>query len=95
MVFPSFSTPKIARVAAERQALPVLRRGAGQLCPELGEIVEEALDAWRGIGGRVGEIMTNSYMKSLNYICMYVCIYIYINEYTYIYIYIVETFKLM
>ena len=59
MVFPAFSTPKIAPVAAERQALPVLRRGAGQLRLELGEIVEEALDAWRGIGE--GSCWSNRY----------------------------------
>jgi hypothetical protein len=41
IIFPHLS-------AAPRQVLPVLRCGAGQLALEVGQIVEEALDAWEG-----------------------------------------------
>ena len=51
IILPLLSAAKNTRLkqnAAPRQVLPVLRCGAGQLALEVGQIVEEALDAWEG-----------------------------------------------
>ena len=51
IILPHLSAAKNTRLkqnAAPRQVLPVLRCGQGQLALEVGQIVEEALDAWEG-----------------------------------------------